>query len=284
MGQQVHFPNLLRPETLPKRLQTRQLQAIGGQVPVRETIIRWYRHRGMDLAEEYMWCHCGKELETYEHFMQCEQSREIDRPLVKGQDILLLKRGAKGRREVGTELEKEGHHMGLRRMVIMKSLWWGLREHTVARDVIAYRLVRRTVEHLQERMTCRGALLKARAEDMRDPVTKTIVMRPRWGGLARGRCGEHASKQAGKALRSQGHHHRTKRSRILATLKQNKSMYQKNTSGYVHQWVKPWTGVRVPYGNRHSVPNHITSLGPTFSVACRYWGSNTTDGPAETGP
>ena len=27
----------------------------------------------MDLAEEYMRCHSGKELETYEHFVQCEQ-------------------------------------------------------------------------------------------------------------------------------------------------------------------------------------------------------------------
>ena len=33
-------------------------------------------------------------------------------------------------------------------------------------------------------------------------------------------------------------------------------MYQ-NTSGYVHRCVKPWTGVRVRQGNRHSVPNHI---------------------------
>ena len=41
VGQQVHFANLLRPETLPKRLQTRRLQAISDQVPVRETIMRW---------------------------------------------------------------------------------------------------------------------------------------------------------------------------------------------------------------------------------------------------
>ena len=54
VGQQLHFPNVLRPETLPKRLQTRRLQAVTGQVPVRETIMRWYRHRGMDLPEDYM--------------------------------------------------------------------------------------------------------------------------------------------------------------------------------------------------------------------------------------
>ena len=48
MGQQVHYPNVLRPESLPKRLQTRRLQAITGQVPVRETIMRWYRHKGID--------------------------------------------------------------------------------------------------------------------------------------------------------------------------------------------------------------------------------------------
>ena len=74
-----------------------------------------------------------------------------------------------------------------------------------------------------------------------------------WGGLATGRCGRHASKQARKALRSQGYLHRTKSSRMLATLKQNKSMY-KNTSRYVNRWVKPWIGVRAPECNRHSVP------------------------------
>ena len=41
VGEQVHFPNMLRPETLPKRLQTRRLQAVTGQVPVRATIMRW---------------------------------------------------------------------------------------------------------------------------------------------------------------------------------------------------------------------------------------------------
>ena len=71
VGQQVHFLNVLRPETLPKRLQTRRLQAVTSQVPMPETIMRWYRHRGMDLREEYMRCHCGRELETYEHFMRC---------------------------------------------------------------------------------------------------------------------------------------------------------------------------------------------------------------------
>ena len=50
------------------------------------------------------------------------------------------------------------------------------------------------------------------------------------------------SKQAGKALRSQGHQlrscHETKRFMILATLKQgNKSMYS-NTSGYVHMGLR----------------------------------------------
>ena len=59
VGQQVHFPNVLRPETLPRRLQTRRLQAVTGQVPVRETIMRWYGQKGMDLPEEYMRCHCS---------------------------------------------------------------------------------------------------------------------------------------------------------------------------------------------------------------------------------
>ena len=41
MGQRVHFPNVLRTETLPKSLQIRRLQAITGQLPVRQTIMRW---------------------------------------------------------------------------------------------------------------------------------------------------------------------------------------------------------------------------------------------------
>ena len=36
VGQRVHYPNVLRPESLPKRLQTRRLQAITGRVPVRK--------------------------------------------------------------------------------------------------------------------------------------------------------------------------------------------------------------------------------------------------------
>ena len=40
VGQRVHYPSVLRPEKLPKRLQTRRLQAITGQVPVQETIMR----------------------------------------------------------------------------------------------------------------------------------------------------------------------------------------------------------------------------------------------------
>ena len=34
VGQQVPFPNVLRPGTRPKRLQTRRLQAVTGEVPV----------------------------------------------------------------------------------------------------------------------------------------------------------------------------------------------------------------------------------------------------------
>ena len=42
----------------------------------------------------------------------------------------------------------------------------------MAPETVAHRLLRRMVEHLQERMACREAQLEARAEDMRDPVTK----------------------------------------------------------------------------------------------------------------
>ena len=176
VGQRVHYPNVLRPKSLPKRLQTRGLQAITGQVPVRETIMRWYRHKGMDLPEEYMQCHCGQGQETYEHFMRCAQYKGIEEPLVRDQDVPLLKKGARGRSAVERELEKEWHRKGLRHMVIVKSLWRALQEHTVAPEAMAHRLLQRMVEHLQERMACRETQLEARAEDMRDPVTKKVEM------------------------------------------------------------------------------------------------------------
>ena len=49
VGQRVHYPSVLRPEALPNQLQTRRLQTITGQVPVRETIMRRYRDKDMDL-------------------------------------------------------------------------------------------------------------------------------------------------------------------------------------------------------------------------------------------
>ena len=55
--------------------------------------MRWYRHKGLELPEEYMRCHCGREWETYDHFVQCGEYREMDRPLVYEQDIPLLKKG-----------------------------------------------------------------------------------------------------------------------------------------------------------------------------------------------
>ena len=176
VGQRVHYPNVLRPELLPKRLQTRRLQAITGQVPVRETIMRWYRHKGMDLPEEYMRCHCGQGQETYEHFMRCEQYKGIEEPLVWDQDVPLLKKGARGRSAVDRELGKEGHRKGLWHMVIVKPLWRALQEHTVAPEAMAHRLLRRMVQHLEERMACRETQLEARADEMRDPVTKRVEM------------------------------------------------------------------------------------------------------------
>ena len=61
-------------------------------------------------------------------------------------------------------------------MVIVKSLWRALWEHTVAPEAMAHRLLRRKVEHLGARMACRETQLEARAEDMRDPVTKRLEM------------------------------------------------------------------------------------------------------------
>ena len=134
--------------------------------------MRWYRDRGMLLLDEYMRCHCGKELEWYEHFLQCERYRQIDGPMVRDSDILMVKKGAQGGRGMESKLGKEGHRKGLWHMVFVGFLWCGLQEHTVAPEVMAYRLLRRRVEHLQERMTCRETRLEARAEDMREPFPK----------------------------------------------------------------------------------------------------------------
>ena len=122
VGQQLHFPNILRPETLPKELPPRRLQGITGPLPATETILRWYRHRGMDLPEEYIRCHRGKELETYEHFMQCEQCKEKDRPMVRDQNMQLLRNGANVGGEMDRDLGKGGDCKGLWHMVIVKSL------------------------------------------------------------------------------------------------------------------------------------------------------------------
>ena len=74
------------------------------------------------------------------------------------------------------ELGKGGHRKGLWHMVFVKSLWRELQEHMVAPEAVGHRLLRRTVEHLKERMACREAQLEAQAGDMRDPVTKRVEM------------------------------------------------------------------------------------------------------------
>ena len=176
VGQRSHYLNVLRPETLPKRLQTRRLPAITGQVRVRETIMRWHRHKGMDPLEEYMRCHCGRGQETYELFMRSEQYKGIEEPLVRDHNVPLLKKGARGRSAMEREPGKEGHRKGLWRMVIVKSLWRALQEYTVAPEAMAHRLLRRMVEHLQERMACRETQFEALAEDMRGPVAKRLEM------------------------------------------------------------------------------------------------------------
>ena len=119
-----------------------------------------------------MRCHCGQGQETYEYFMRCAQYKGIEEPLVRDQDVPLLKKGARGRSAVERELRREGHRKGLWHMVIVKPLWRALQEHTVAPEAMAHRLLRRMVEHLKERMACRETQLEARAEDMRDPVIR----------------------------------------------------------------------------------------------------------------
>ena len=113
----------------------------------------------MDLPEEYTRCHCGRELETYEHFMGCERYKGIVEPLVRDQDVPLLQKGGKGRRAMERVLGKEGHRKGLWHMVIVKSLWRGLQEHTVAPEAVAHRLLRRIVEHLQEAICVQGGAI-----------------------------------------------------------------------------------------------------------------------------
>ena len=108
--------------------------------------------------------------------MRCEQCKGIEEPLVRDQDVPLLKKGARGRGVVEREPGKEGHRNELWHMVIVKSLWRALQEHTVAPEAMAHRLMRRMVGHLQERMACRETQLEARTEDMRDPVTKRVEM------------------------------------------------------------------------------------------------------------
>ena len=51
-----------------------------------------------------MRCQCGQGQETYEHFMRCAQYKGIEEPLVRDQDVPLLKKGARGRSAVEREL------------------------------------------------------------------------------------------------------------------------------------------------------------------------------------
>ena len=45
-------------------------------------------------------------------------------------------------------------------MVILKSLWRALQEHTVAPEAMAHRLLRPMVEHFQDHMACRETQLE----------------------------------------------------------------------------------------------------------------------------
>ena len=56
-----------------------------------------------------MRCHCGRGPKKYGHFMRCEQYKGIQEPLVRVQDIPLIKKGERGRSAMERELEKEGH-------------------------------------------------------------------------------------------------------------------------------------------------------------------------------
>ena len=68
-----------------------------------------------------LWPRAGK----YEHFMRCGLYKGIEEPLVRDQDIPLLKKGEKSRGAMERELGKEGHRKGLWHMVIAKSPYGG---------------------------------------------------------------------------------------------------------------------------------------------------------------
>ena len=62
----------LDPSLIPMHLQTRRAQLLPEQLPLLDTVARWYARRGIDIPPEYTICPCRlQQPETPEHFKQC---------------------------------------------------------------------------------------------------------------------------------------------------------------------------------------------------------------------
>ena len=172
----IRYPNPLKPEDLPKHLQARGLQALTGQVPVRDTVLRWYRHLEIAVSEEYGMCHCGQARETYEHFLGCQEYAHIKGGLhmqmVQAADVRWRKRGEKG--VAAAERAMGAHRRALFHMVVSSDMWATLTAHYAAPEDMARRLLRRAVEHLHERMQYRAEMLDARLERLACARTRAV--------------------------------------------------------------------------------------------------------------
>ena len=71
----------LDPSLMPVHLQTRRAQLLLKQLPLLDSVARWYGRRGIDIPPEYTTCRCNlQQPETREHFKQC--------PLAQGSNHL----------------------------------------------------------------------------------------------------------------------------------------------------------------------------------------------------
>ena len=63
VGQQVNFPHVVRPGTLPKKAASQAAPGNHGSIASDGGNHEVIQHGGMELPEEYMRRHCGKELD-----------------------------------------------------------------------------------------------------------------------------------------------------------------------------------------------------------------------------
>ena len=71
----------LDPSLIPVHLQTRRAQLLLEQLPLLDSVARWYARRGIDIPPEHTICPCHlQQPETWEHFKRC--------PLAQGDNHL----------------------------------------------------------------------------------------------------------------------------------------------------------------------------------------------------